>query len=197
MRGSFPLGSPSGFFLACSLGDFIHAWRGSTEAMLKSAAYTSSVFSMLCAASHRIVSCIAPNGSSAPTAHARRTMLMAHINRLHRTLWVSFALLALAACAPADDPAQTVERDAGTESAPARPVGEAMQMQPAQPAEREALPDAVDVQRNADGSVDVRKATPESAALRRTGDGGAEIREVDPAAGQGADTASAKARPQQ
>ncbi|PSD25701.1 hypothetical protein C7E12_19845 [Stenotrophomonas maltophilia] len=28
---------------------------------------------------------------------------MAHINRLHRTLWVSFALLALAACAPADD----------------------------------------------------------------------------------------------
>ncbi|CRR17656.1 hypothetical protein [Stenotrophomonas sp. FR010] len=122
---------------------------------------------------------------------------MAHINRLHRTLWVSFALLALAACAPADDPAQTVERDAGTESAPARPVGEAMQMQPAQAAEREALPDAVDVQRNADGSVDVRKATPESAALRRTGDGGVEIRKVDPAAEQGADTAAAKARPQQ
>ncbi|WP_439426618.1 hypothetical protein [Stenotrophomonas sp. T8] len=122
---------------------------------------------------------------------------MAHINRLHRTLWVSFALLALAACAPADNPAQTVERDAGTESAPARPVGEVMQMQPAQPAEREALPDAVDVQRNADGSVDVRKATPEPAALRRTGDGGVEIRKVDPAVGQGADTASAKARPQQ
>lgn len=122
---------------------------------------------------------------------------MAHINRLHRTLWVSFALLALAACAPADNPAQTVERDAGTESAPARLVGEAMQMQPAQPAEREALPDAVDVQRNADGSVDVRKATPEPAALRRTGDGGVEIRKADPAAGQGADTASAKARPQQ
>ena len=96
---------------------------------------------------------------------------MADINRLHRTLWVPFALLALAACTPANDPAQTVERDAGTESAPARPVGEAMQMQPAQPAEGEALPDAVDVQRNADGSVDVRKATPESAALRRTEDG--------------------------
>ncbi|PJL74528.1 hypothetical protein B9Y61_03160 [Stenotrophomonas maltophilia] len=119
---------------------------------------------------------------------------MVDINRLHRTLWVSFALLALAACAPADDPAQTVERDAGTDSAPARPVGEAMQMQPA---ERETLPDAVDVQRNADGSVDVRKATPEPTALRRTGDGGVEIRKVDPAAGQGAGTASAKAMPQQ
>lgn len=122
---------------------------------------------------------------------------MADINRLHRTLWVPFALLALAACTPANDPAQTVERDAGTESAPARPVGEAMQMQPAQPAEGEALPDAVDVQRNADGSVDVRKATPESAALRHTEDGGVEIRKVDPAAESGSDTAPAKARPQQ
>ncbi|WP_447906516.1 hypothetical protein [Stenotrophomonas sepilia] len=109
---------------------------------------------------------------------------MVDINRLHRTLWVPFALLALAACTPANDPAQTVERDAGTESAPARPVGE-------------ALPDAVDVQRNADGLVDVRKATPESAALRRTEDGGVEIRKVDPAAESGSDTAPAKARPQQ
>ncbi|MEN5371809.1 hypothetical protein [Stenotrophomonas hibiscicola] len=122
---------------------------------------------------------------------------MADINRLHRTLWVPFALLALAACTPANDPAQTVERDAGTESAPARPVGEAMQMQPAQPAEGEALPDAVNVQRNADGSVDVRKAMPESAALRRTEDGGVEIRKVDPAAESGSDTAPAKARPHQ
>ncbi|WP_313301460.1 hypothetical protein [Stenotrophomonas sp.] len=122
---------------------------------------------------------------------------MADINRLHRTLLVPFALLALAACTPANDPAQTVERDVGTESAPARPVGEAMQMQPAQPAEGEVLPDAVDVQRNADGSVDVRKATPESVALRRTEDGGVEIRKVDPAAESGPDTAPAKARPQQ
>ncbi|MEN5097351.1 hypothetical protein [Stenotrophomonas sp. TWI1409] len=97
---------------------------------------------------------------------------MADINRLHRTLWVPFALMALAACAPANDPAKTVERDAGTESTPARPVGDAMQMRPAQPAEAEVLPDAVDVQRNADGSVDVRKAMPESVALRRTDDGG-------------------------
>ncbi|ALA81422.1 hypothetical protein I5U59_02645 [Stenotrophomonas maltophilia] len=118
---------------------------------------------------------------------------MADINRLHRTLWVPFALMALAACAPANDPAQTVERDAGTDSTPAHPVGEAMQMQPAQPAEGEALPDAVDVQRNADGSVDVRKATPESVALRRTDDGGVEIRRVDAAAEQGADSAPAKA----
>ncbi|CCP10075.1 hypothetical protein SMSKK35_4405 [Stenotrophomonas maltophilia SKK35] len=118
---------------------------------------------------------------------------MADINRLHRTLWVPFALMALAACAPTNDPAQTVERDAGTDSTPARPVGEAMQMQPAQPAEGEALPDAVDVQRNADGSVDVRRATPESVALRRTDDGGVEIRRVDAAAGQGADSAPAKA----
>ena len=121
---------------------------------------------------------------------------MAGINRLHRTLWVPFALMALAACTPGNDPAQTVERDAGTESTPARPVGDAMQMQPAQPAEGEVLPDAVDVQRNAEGSVDVRKAAPEAVALRRTDDGGVEIRKVDPAAGQGADTAPAEARPQ-
>ncbi|HEL3811262.1 hypothetical protein D5301_18875 [Stenotrophomonas sp. MH181796] len=121
---------------------------------------------------------------------------MTGINRLHRTLWVPFALMALAACTPGNDPAQTVERDAGTESTPARPVGDAMQMQPAQPAEGEVLPDAVDVQRNAEGSVDVRKAAPESVALRRTDDGGVEIRKVDPAAGQGADTAPAEARPQ-
>lgn len=121
---------------------------------------------------------------------------MAGINRLHRTLWVPFALMALAACTPGNDPAQTVERDAGTESTPARPVGDAMQMQPAQPAEGEVLPDAVDVQRNAEGSVDVRKAAPESVALRRTDDGGVEIRKVDPAAGQGADAAPAEARPQ-
>ena len=69
-------------------------------------------------------------------------------------------------------------------------------MQPAQPAEREALPDAVDVQRNADGSVDAQGHAG-AGGLRRTGDGGVEIRKVDPAAGQGADTASAKARPQQ
>ncbi|HDS1127568.1 hypothetical protein [Stenotrophomonas maltophilia] len=121
---------------------------------------------------------------------------MTGINRLHRTLWVPFALMALAACTPGNDPAQTVERDAGTESTPARPVGDAMQMQPAQPAEGEVLPDAVDVQRNAEGSVDVRKAAPEAVALRRTDDGGVEIRKVDPAAGQGADTAPAEARPQ-
>lgn len=121
---------------------------------------------------------------------------MTGINRLHRTLWVPFALMALAACTPGNDPAQTVERDAGTESTPARPVGDAMQMQPAQPAEGEVLPDAVDVQRNAEGSVDVRKAAPESVALRRTDDGGVEIRKVDPAAGQGADTAPAEARAQ-
>ncbi|MEX5405921.1 hypothetical protein VPH47_16920 [Stenotrophomonas sp. WED208] len=121
---------------------------------------------------------------------------MTGINRLHRTLWVPFALMALAACTPGNDPAQTVERDAGTESTPARPVGDAMQMQLAQPAEGEVLPDAVDVQRNAEGSVDVRKAAPESVALRRTDDGGVEIRKVDPAAGQGADTAPAEARPQ-
>ncbi|HEL4102422.1 hypothetical protein ACS0OQ_04455 [Stenotrophomonas riyadhensis] len=121
---------------------------------------------------------------------------MTGINRLHRTLWVPFALMALAACTPGNDPAQTVERDAGTESTPARPVGDAMQMQPAQPAEGEVLPDAVDVQRNAEGSVDVRKAAPESVALRRTDDGGVEIRKVDPAAGQGADAAPAEARPQ-
>ncbi|AWT13556.1 hypothetical protein [Stenotrophomonas maltophilia] len=121
---------------------------------------------------------------------------MTGINRLHRTLWVPFALMALAACTPGNDPARTVERDAGTESTPARPVGDAMQMQPAQPAEGEVLPDAVDVQRNAEGSVDVRKAAPESVALRRTDDGGVEIRKVDPAAGQGADAAPAEARPQ-
>ncbi|HDS1652522.1 TPA: hypothetical protein QEL76_000408 [Stenotrophomonas maltophilia] len=121
---------------------------------------------------------------------------MTGINRLHRTLWVPFALMALAACTPGNDPAQTVERDAGTESTPARPVGDAMQMQPAQPAEGEVLPDAVDVQRNAEDSVDVRKAAPESVALRRTEDGGVEIRKVDPAAGQGADAAPAEARPQ-
>ncbi|WP_164162451.1 hypothetical protein [Stenotrophomonas maltophilia] len=121
---------------------------------------------------------------------------MTGINRLHCTLWVPFALMALAACTPGNDPAQTVERDAGTESTPARPVGDAMQMQPAQPAEGDVLPDAVDVQRNAEGSVDVRKAAPESVALRRTDDGGVEIRKVDPAAGQGADAAPAEARPQ-
>jgi len=151
---------------------------------------------MLCAASHRIASRIAPNGSSAPMAHARRKMLMADINRLHRTLWVPFALMALAACAPANGPAKTVERDAGTESTPARPVGDAMQMQPAQPAEAEVLPDAVDVQRNADGSVDVRKAMPESVALRRTDDGGVEIRKGE-APAEHAGMAPARAVPQQ
>ncbi|WP_428999941.1 hypothetical protein [Stenotrophomonas maltophilia] len=177
-------------------GGRIYAWRRSTEAMMKPGSHASSVFSMLCAVSHRIAPCIAPNGSSAPMAHARRKMLMADTNRLHRMLWVPFALMGLAACSPANDPAQTVKRDAGTKSAPARPVGDAMQMQPARPAEREVLPDAMDVQRNADGSVDVRKAMPESVALRRTDDGGVEIRKVDPAAGQAADTAPAEAKPQ-
>jgi len=120
---------------------------------------------------------------------------MADINRLHRTLWVPFALMVLAACAPANDPAKTVERDAGTESTPARPVGDAMQMQPAQPAEAEVLPDAVDVQRNADGSVDVRKAMPESVALRRTDDGGVEIRKGE-APAEHAGMAPARAVPQ-
>lgn len=122
---------------------------------------------------------------------------MAEIIRLHRTLWVPFALMALAACTPGDDPAQTVERDAGAESIRARPVGDAMQMQPAQSAEGEVLPDAVDVQRNADGSVDVRKAAPESLALRRTQDGGVEVRKVDAVVDPGADVAPARAVPQQ
>lgn len=121
---------------------------------------------------------------------------MADITRLHRTLWVPFALMALAACTPGNDPVPTVERDAGMESLPARPA-DAMQMQPAQPAEREVLPDAVDVQRNADGSVDVRKVAPESAALRRTDDGGAEIRKVDVAVDPGTGVAPARAVPQQ
>ncbi|MFY1079531.1 hypothetical protein ACNF5D_26120, partial [Escherichia coli] len=93
---------------------FIHAWRGSTEAVLKPGACAPSVFSMLCAASHRIASFIAPNGSSAPRAHVRRKKLMTDINRLCRMAWVPFALLALMACAPGSDPAKTVERDAGT-----------------------------------------------------------------------------------
>ncbi|WP_313415260.1 hypothetical protein [Stenotrophomonas sp.] len=122
---------------------------------------------------------------------------MAEITRLHRTLWIPFALMALAACTPGNDPAQTVERDAGAESIPARPVGDALQMQPAQPAEGEVLPDAVDVQRNADGSVDVRKAAPESVALRRTDEGGVEIRKVDAAVDSGAGVAPARAVPQQ
>jgi hypothetical protein len=71
--------------------------------------------------------------------------------------------------------------DAGAERIPARQIDDAMQMQPARPAE-EVLPGAVDVQRNADGSVDVRRAAPESVALRRTDDGGVEIGKVDPAA---------------
>lgn len=71
---------------------FTHAWRGSTEAVLKSVAYASSVFSMLCAASHRIAFSIEPNGSSAPMAHARRKMLMADINRLRMMAWVPVAL---------------------------------------------------------------------------------------------------------
>ncbi|AEM50173.1 hypothetical protein [Stenotrophomonas maltophilia] len=122
---------------------------------------------------------------------------MAEITRLHRTLWVPFALMAPAACTPGNDPAKTVERDAGAESIPARPAGDAMQMQPAQPAEGEVLPDAVDVQRNADGSVDVRRAAPESVALRRTDDGGVEVRKVDVAVDPGTDAAPARAVPQQ
>ena len=122
---------------------------------------------------------------------------MAEITRLHRTLWVPFALMALAACAPANVPAKTVERDAGPESTPARPVGDAMQMQPAQPAEAEVLPDAVDVQRNADGSVDVRRAAPASVALRRTDDGGVEVRKVDAAVDPGTGAAPARTVPQQ
>lgn len=121
---------------------------------------------------------------------------MAEITRLHRTLWVPFALMALAACAPGNDPAQTVERDAGAESIPARPVGDALQMQPAQPAEGEVLPDAVEVQRNADDSMDVRKAAPESVALRRTDDGGVEVRKVDAAVESGTGMAPARAVPQ-
>lgn len=98
---------------------------------------------------------------------------MADMKRLHRGLWISFALLALAACAPERDPAQAVERDAGTEAVPARPVGDAMQMQPAQPVEGEAAPEAM--------------------ALRRTDEGGVDIRKVDVVAGQGADAPASPA----
>ncbi|MCB7145419.1 hypothetical protein LI078_02420 [Stenotrophomonas maltophilia] len=98
---------------------------------------------------------------------------MADMKRLHRGLWVSFALLALAACAPERDPTQTVERDAGTEAVPARSVGDAMQMQPAQPVEGEAAPEAM--------------------GLRRADEGGVDIRKVDVAAGQGADTPASPA----
>jgi hypothetical protein len=41
---------------------------------------------------------------------ACRKMLMAEINRLHARVWIPFALMALAACTPANDPAQAVER---------------------------------------------------------------------------------------
>jgi hypothetical protein len=105
--------------------------------------------------------------------HIRRKIQMADMKRLHRGLWVSFALLVLVACAPERDPAQTMERDAGTGAVPARPVGDTMQMQPAQPVEGEAAPEAM--------------------GLRRTDKGGVDIRKVDVAAGQGADAPASPA----
>ncbi|MDV9042613.1 hypothetical protein [Stenotrophomonas sp. RAC2] len=84
------------------------------------------------------------------------------------------ALLALAACSPPGDPAQTVQRDADAQHVPARPVGEAMQMQPTAPAEGVAQPEAVQ--------------------LRRTDGGGIEIRNVDAAGGEGAEAAPAAPR---
>lgn len=96
---------------------------------------------------------------------------MADIKRLHRGLWVSFALLALAACAPGSDPAKTVERDAGAEAVPARPI--AGVAQPASPVEGRTALEAVD--------------------LRRTDEGGVDIRKVDVAAGQGADAPASPA----
>ncbi|ACF50539.1 hypothetical protein [Stenotrophomonas maltophilia] len=121
---------------------------------------------------------------------------MAAINRLRLMVLCPLALGALTACTPDGDPAQTVERDADAQSVPAQQAGDAMQMQPARPAEAEVLPEAVDVQRNADGSVDVRKAEPAAVALRRTADGGVEIRKVDAAAGASAEAAPARAEPQ-
>lgn len=124
-------------------------------------------------------------------------MLMAEIARLHGTVWIPFALMALAACTPGNDPAQAVERDAGAERIPARQIDDAMQLRPARPAEGEVLPGAVDVQRNADGSVDVRRAAPASVALRRTDDGGVEVRKVDAAVDPGTGAAPARTVPQQ
>jgi hypothetical protein len=98
-------------------------------------------------------------------AHARRKKLMADINRLCRTVWVLSALVALTACAPGSDPAKTVERDAGVDAVPARPI--AGVAQPASPVEGGAAPEAVE--------------------LRSTDDGGVDIRKADVAAGQGAD----------
>ncbi|MHC1652989.1 hypothetical protein ACODUL_06820 [Stenotrophomonas maltophilia] len=96
---------------------------------------------------------------------------MTDINRRVSWAMVPLALAALAACSAPGDPAQTVQRDADAQHSPARPVGEAMQMQPAAPAEGVTQPEAVH--------------------LRRTDGGGIEIREVDGAGGQGADAAPA------
>lgn len=64
---------------------------------------------------------------------------MADINRLCRTVWVLSALVALTACAPGSDPAKTVERDAGVDAVPARPI--AGVAQPASPVEGGAAPE--------------------------------------------------------
>ncbi|HGM5880063.1 MAG: hypothetical protein KH046_14055 [Stenotrophomonas maltophilia] len=90
---------------------------------------------------------------------------MADINRLRMMAWVPVALMALVACAPGSDPAQTVERDASVEAVPARPV-------------------------SPEGG-----AAPEAVELRGTDEGGVEVREADPAAGQGAATAPARTEP--
>jgi len=97
--------------------------------------------------------------------------LMADINRRVSWAMVPLALVALAACSPPGDPAQTVQRDADAQHVPAPPVGEAMEMQPAAPTEGVTQPEAVQ--------------------LRRTDGGGIEIRNVDAADGQGADAAPA------
>ncbi|HEL2979852.1 TPA: hypothetical protein UMB92_002721 [Stenotrophomonas maltophilia] len=102
---------------------------------------------------------------------------MADINRRARASWalVPLALVALAACSEASDPAQTVQRDADAQYIPARPVSDAMPVQPAAPAEGVTQPEAVQ--------------------LRRTDDGGIEIRKADAMAGQGVGTAPARAEP--
>lgn len=90
--------------------------------------------------------------------------------RLHLMVLIPIALAALTACGQQGDPAQTVERDAGTDAVPARPIGDAMQMQPVEGG-----------------------AAPEAVELSRTEDGGMKIRKVDAAVGQDAGASPSRA----